>query len=208
MRRRSNSHRRKSWFCHRRKPPSPPHKRAGSHGHSHSRCSYFERSRWRRRPRRDPRCRENWPGRRDRVHAVRQHGRDARNEVEHLQYRAEVRPEHDQEEDRRRRGPEAGHRRRNREGDLRRLAADPEEGRTAQAQHLARRVRPRTSRLPTTSEDLFQMCISFDLEVWSDGDGLRPVACHRRAKRRRRGLQSTIGSGAPASDCAIGALLT
>src|SRR5450631_431385 len=54
----------------------------------------------------------------------------------------------------------------------------------------------------------FDMRMSFDLEFWSDGDGFHPLARHGRAKRRPPGPQSTTGSGAAASDCSIGALLT
>src|ERR1700686_1200773 len=54
----------------------------------------------------------------------------------------------------------------------------------------------------------FDMRMSFDLEFWSDGDGFHPLARYGQAKRRRQRLQSTIGSRAAASDCAIGALLT
>ena len=209
MRRRSSSHRRKRHrLCHRRKPPSLPHRRTGSHGHSHSWCNYFERSRWRCRPRRDPRCRENWPGRRDRDRAVRQHHRD---EADHRRCRAEVRPrprgkasdrsaEHHREEDRRRPDPEEDHRRRGQEGDQRGLAADPEEGRTARARHLARRcAAPNITLTDSIRRFFFDMCMSFDLEFWSDGDGFHPLARHGQAKRRRQGLQSTIGSRAAAA---------
>src|SRR5882724_10014431 len=54
----------------------------------------------------------------------------------------------------------------------------------------------------------FDMCMSFDLEFWSDGDGFHPLARYGQAKRSRQGLQSTIGSRAAASDCAIGAPFT
>jgi hypothetical protein len=117
MRRRSSSRRRRRHrICHRRKPQPPHRASTGSHGRSHSLCNYCGCSCWRRRLRRDPRCRENWPGR-GRDHAIRQHHRD---EADHRRCRAEVRPrghgaegqrrqvrqEDRREEDHRRRDPE------------------------------------------------------------------------------------------------------
>ncbi len=49
------------------------------------------------------------------------------------------------------------------------------------------------------------MCMSFDLEVLSDG-GFHPLACHGHARGRHR-LQSTSGSGAASGGRAVGQLL-
>jgi hypothetical protein len=140
--RNSSPHRRRRRTFQRHKPRPPPHRpRTGSHGRSRVRHNRFGHSRLSRRPRCDSRRHGNSPVRRDRDRAVRQFRRDARNEAEHLRVRAEVRPEHHQEEGRRPPDPGAGRRRRNQEGDQRTLAADQEEGRTARARHLARAAR-------------------------------------------------------------------
>jgi hypothetical protein len=146
---RSSNHRRRRHKIRHRHKPQPPQHRASAGSHGHSCRSYFERSCWRYKPRRDPRHRENWLGRHARDHAIRQHPRD---EADHPRSLAEVRPRrHGAEgqrqvrpkdhrgEDRRRLDREEDPRQRGREEDQRAWAEDPGEGRTAPVQHWALR---------------------------------------------------------------------